>query len=360
MLLGRVVFSYSTLSCAQNNKHQIFWLRALDSIVSIDCKLLLYQSIYSKGQIMSECCSNSCSSQNNEQSKVQSQCQTQMPNQTRFNENEFSDGWVSEFDVPKMDCPSEEGMIRMAFNSLEPKPLLNFNIPNRLVTIYHANNLDEVTRRMESLNYGAALNNTQEISASDIAQTQQSSLINDKEEAKTLKWLLAINGVMFFIELAVGLYAQSTGLIADALDMFADAAVYALALFVVGKSAQLKLKAAHISGWLQLILALAVLVEVVRRFFYGSEPVSLLMMAMGTIALIANITCLMLIYKNKDSGTHMKASWIFSANDVIANAGVILAGGLVLVTGSALPDLIIGFIIGLVVLNGARRILLLR
>ena len=300
---------------------------------------------------MSQCCSDSCSSQNQMETKAEI---------NTVNGLDFTDGWVSQFSVPKMDCPSEEGMIRMAFDSLEPKAFLSFDIPNRLVTIYHVDNLDEVTLRMESLNYSAVLNNTQEISASEIAQTQQSSLSNDKNEAITLKWLLAINGFMFFIELAVGLYAQSTGLIADALDMFADAAVYALALFAVGKSVQLKLRAAHISGWLQLILALSVLAEVVRRFMYGSEPISLLMMGMGTIALIANIICLMLIYKNKDSGTHMKASWIFSANDVIANTGVIIAGGLVLVTGSALPDLIIGFIIGLIVLNGARRILLLR
>ncbi len=305
---------------------------------------------------MSSCCSDSCSSQNNEQSPDEAKNQAQ----SILKESDFQDGWVSQFNVPKMDCPSEEGMIRMAFDTLEPKALLNFDIPNRLVTIYHADNIDEVTQRMESLNYGAVLKQTQEISASDIFKSQQYSVENDKKEAKTLTWLLAINGVMFFIELAVGLYAQSTGLIADAMDMFADAAVYALALFVVGKSAQLKLKAAHISGWLQLILALSVLAEVIRRFIYGSDPVSLLMMGMGAIALIANITCLMLIYKNKDSGTHMKASWIFSANDVIANTGVIIAGGLVLVTGSALPDLIIGFLIGLIVLNGARRILLLK
>jgi Co/Zn/Cd efflux system component len=56
----------------------------------------------------------------------------------------------------------------------------------------------------------------------------------------------------------------------------------------------------------------------------------------------------------------MKASWIFSANDVIANLGVILAGGLVVWTGSRYPDLVIGLIIGLIVLNGARRILQLK
>jgi Co/Zn/Cd efflux system component len=128
----------------------------------------------------------------------------------------------------------------------------------------------------------------------------------------------------------------------------------------VGRSSQLKHRAAHISGWLQVVLAIGVLSEVARRFIYGSEPISELMMAFGFIALIANVWCLVLIFKSKDSGTHMKASWIFSANDVIANVGVILAGVLVAATGSAYPDLIIGLIIGLIVLNGARRILQLK
>lgn len=104
---------------------------------------------------------------------------------------------------------------------------------------------------------------------------------------------------------------------------------------------------------------MGVLIEVVRRLIYGSEPVSMLMMSMGGIALIANVLCLMIIHKHREGGLHMKASWIFSANDVIANAGVIAAGFLVVVTQSNLPDLIIGAIIGLVVLNGARRIFVL-
>jgi Co/Zn/Cd efflux system component len=82
-------------------------------------------------------------------------------------------------------------------------------------------------------------------------------------------------------------------------------------------------------------------------------------MSVGAVALAANITCLMLIFKSRNQGAHMKASWIFSANDVLANAGVITAGILVAVTESQIPDLVIGIIIGLVVLNGARRILLL-
>ena len=162
---------------------------------------------------------------------------------------------------------------------------------------------------------------------------------------------------MFGVEITVGWLAQSTGLIADSLDMFADAAVYGVSLYAVGQSVRMKLRAAHMSGWLQVILAVGALSEVLRRFLYGSEPVSSLMMSFGLVALMANAWCLVLIAKNRDGGAHMKASWIFSANDVIANLGVILAGFLVAWTGSRYPDLVIGLLIGMVVLSGARRIL---
>ena len=162
------------------------------------------------------------------------------------------------------------------------------------------------------------------------------------------------------IEVVLGLLAQSAGLLADSLDMFADAAVYSLALYAVGRAAHLKVKAAHIAGWLQLVLALGALFEVGRRFVFGSEPVSALMMGVGVVALVANVTCLVLISRHRDRGAHMTASYIFSANDVLANLGVIVAGALVAWTGSAVPDLVIGGIIGAVVLNGARRILALR
>ena len=100
-----------------------------------------------------------------------------------------------------------------------------------------------------------------------------------------------------------------------------------------------------------------VLFEVLRRFVQGSEPVSGLIMAVGCLALIANVICLVLISRHRDGGIHMRASVIFSTNDVIANVGVILSGALVWALGSPYPDLVIGLIIALVVLRGGVRIL---
>ena len=177
------------------------------------------------------------------------------------------------------------------------------------------------------------------------------------QERKTLRLVLGINALMFVFEMVLGILAESTGLIADSLDMFADASVYAISLYAVGKSGDLKIKSAKLSGFTQIFLALLVLADVLRRFILGSDPVSALMMAVGVIALLANATCLWLIAKHRDGGVHMRASLIFSKNDVIANVGVILSGVLVWTLGSRYPDLVIGFVIAVIVLRGGLRIL---
>ena len=270
-----------------------------------------------------------------------------------------SDRRISEFSVPRMDCPSEESMIRTALDGITGVHGLAFDLDERQVQVLHDPGLDEITPKLESLGLGARLLRTRDADDEDLQALQQSGEA-DGQESGTLKILLAINGFMFFAEFTLGWLAQSTGLLADSLDMFADAAVYGVALYAVGRSKQLKTRAAHLAGWLQLLMALGVLFEVGRRFLFGSDPKSLLMITVGAAALVANVTCLFLIYRHRHGGSHMKASWIFSANDVIANAGLILAAILVAWTGSRYPDLIIGTIIGFVVLDGARRILKLR
>ena len=176
-------------------------------------------------------------------------------------------------------------------------------------------------------------------------------------ERKTLFTLLSINAFMFVSELILGWIAQSAGLIADSLDMLADAAVYGVSLFVVGRGVVLQVKSARISGALQVVLGIGVLFEVIRRMIFGSEPQSLLIISLGFFALLANIYCLALIYKHREGGVHMRASWIFSTNDVVANVGIIISGGLVALLGSRYPDLIIGALISIVIVRGGFKIL---
>ncbi|GFD77522.1 cation diffusion facilitator family transporter [Alteromonas sp. ALT199] len=181
--------------------------------------------------------------------------------------------------------------------------------------------------------------------------------IKDASQKRVLYWLLGINATMFFVEMTVGILADSTALIADSMDMLADAVVYGIGIYAVGQSILYKAKAAQISGYFQLLLGVIILIDITRRLFLGSEPISSLMIGMGFIALIANVACLVIIRNHKNDEVHMRASWIFSANDVIANMGVIIAGVLVVWLDSRMPDLVIGCIVSIVVLRGAWMIL---
>lgn len=263
------------------------------------------------------------------------------------------------FDIPQMDCPSEEKIIRMALDGNDAIKDLAFNLKSRQLTISHEGDSTNLLRALEPLGFGAKISNSRDLSEMEEALLGPAEVDSKtaESEATVLRQLLAINGFMFIVELSIGLYAQSTGLIADSLDMFADAAVYGLSLYAVGKTIQLKKKAAHLSGYLQIILAVGALVEVSRRLAFGSEPEEFLMMGVASVALIANTFCLWLLSKHRDGEVHMKASWIFSTNDVIANAGVIIAGALVWLLQSNWPDLIVGLIIAIIVLKGGLRIL---
>lgn len=181
--------------------------------------------------------------------------------------------------------------------------------------------------------------------------------VESREQSRVLMTLLAINAVMFAVEAVTGFLAESTGLIADSLDMLADAVVYGIGLYAVGKAASAKIRAALASGYFQMALALVVAFDVFRRAIFGSEPQPAYMMLVGLIALAANVMCLTLIAKHQDGGVHMRASWIFSKNDVIANVGVILSGGLVYATGVRWPDLIVGIAIVYIVFRGGIAII---
>lgn len=260
----------------------------------------------------------------------------------------------SVFAVPKMDCPSEERMIRMALDGAPDVGELRFDLQARTLTVIHTGESSPILAKLEPLGLGARLQ------ASEATPDEVTAPPDDAAEALTLRLVLAINFVMFAVELVAGLLAESTGLLADSLDMLADATVYGLSLFAVGRAARTKLRAARVAGLLQGALALGVLVEIARRIVVGSAPEAPAMIGVSLVALAANAICLVLLVRHRQGGAHMEASWIFTSTDVLANLGVILAGALVAYTGSRLPDLVIGTAVGFIVLAGAVRILRLR
>lgn len=179
----------------------------------------------------------------------------------------------------------------------------------------------------------------------------------NRAERRLLLTLLGINGIMFFAEAAAGWWAQSSALMADSLDMLADALVYGISLYAVGRAARDKSRAAMASGLFQSLLALFVGVDVLQRFILGSEPISGAMMGVAGVALAANLSCMLLLMKHRDGEVHLRASWTCSTNDVLVNASVIGAGFLVWVTGRPWPDLVVGSLVAMMVLKRALDIL---
>ena len=140
--------------------------------------------------------------------------------------------------------------------------------------------------------------------------------------------------------------------------MLADSFVYGLSLIAVGGTVLKKKRIAKYAGYFQITLAIIGIVEVIRRFLgYESLPLFSTMIIVSIFALIANGICLYLLQKSKSQEAHMRASMIFTSNDIIINLGVITAGVLVNWLHSGIPDLIIGIIVFGLVIQGAFRIL---
>lgn len=254
------------------------------------------------------------------------------------------------FKIQKMDCPAEENLIRLKLNDVNSIVNLDFDLPSRKLTVYHSGNLRIIEDSIVELNLDSKI-----ILSEDV---EQISVKEQPDQRKVLWVVLIINFAFFLIEMATGLISGSMGLVADSLDMLADAFVYGISLYAVGGTLQRKKSIAKIAGFFQIALAIIGFVEVIRRFI-GVErlPDFQTMIIVSVFALIANAICLYLLMKSKSKEAHMRASMIFTSNDVIINIGVITAGVLVLWLQSGLPDLIIGSIVFLLVIFGAFRIL---
>lgn len=254
------------------------------------------------------------------------------------------------FEIPKMDCPSEENLIRLKLAEISGIANLDFDIAERKLTLIHNGNLDEIENSIIDSNLGGKI-----ISS----ETTDSPLPDEQLNQRKILWsVLIINFAFFIIEMTSGLLSKSMGLVADSLDMLADAFVYAISLFAVGGSIARKKSIAKVAGYFQIILAVIGFIEVLRRFI-GIEkmPNFSTMIIVSILALIANAICLYLLQKSKSKEAHMQASMIFTSNDVIINLGVITAGILVYLFNSNKPDLIVGTIVFVLVVQGAIRIL---
>jgi len=256
---------------------------------------------------------------------------------------------VSTFRIAQMDCNAEEQLVRLKLADVAGIKRIAVDLATRQVTVDHDLNPSVVDDALQSLDLGTShLDDHGEMTAA----------VEPRRERRALQVALVINAGFFVGEMTIGLVSRSMGLVADALDMGADASVYALSLAAVAASTARKKQLARISGYLQVGLAVIGLLEVTRRTFVDTAlPDTRSMIVMSMLALGGNVVTLVVLRRVVSGEAHLQASWIFTANDIKVNALVIAAAVVVAITDSAIPDLIAGAFIFLIVANGARRIL---
>lgn len=181
--------------------------------------------------------------------------------------------------------------------------------------------------------------------------------IEDHQQRRTLLLVLILNALLFLGLGVGGLIADSSALLANAVDNASDSAVYLISFLAVGRAATWKRGAARISGVLLLLFAAGVLIDVGRRWWFGTEPVGWTMMGMALVAAVVNVICLGLLRRIRADDVNMRAAETFSLNDFASNGGILVAGGLVLWLDRAWPDLVVGLIVAGIAVKGGLEIL---
>ncbi len=177
------------------------------------------------------------------------------------------------------------------------------------------------------------------------------------KQSQVLYVVLAINAVMFVVEFSAGWIANSTALLGDSLDMFGDASVYALTLFVLHHSARARAGAALFKGGFMLLFGLLVIADAGRKMLLQEMPAADWMGGVGALALLANGICFALLHRHRADDLNMRSTWLCSRNDLVANSSVIVAAGLVALTNSLWPDVLVGLAIAVLFLLSAAHVI---
>ena len=178
-----------------------------------------------------------------------------------------------------------------------------------------------------------------------------------KDIRRVLVVVLMLNAMMFLLEFAAGLYAQSASLMADSVDMLGDALVYAISLYALDRSLRWRAGSALLKGGFILVLGLGVVVQIVVKILWGVPPASGIMLVFGGMALAANLSCLALLWPYRKHDVNLASTFECSRNDVVANVGVLVAAGLVSMSSSAWPDIVVAAAIAFMFFRSSFRVI---
>jgi Co/Zn/Cd efflux system component len=188
------------------------------------------------------------------------------------------------------------------------------------------------------------------------SKEQELRSLRDKQRG-VLTLVLIINGLLFLVEAAAGILADSTALLADSLDMLGDAIVYGFSLYVLLRSERWKATAAILKGSIMAVFGLSVLAQGVYKLLLGIVPIAETMGVVGLLVLLGNGICFLALYRHRSDDLNMRSTWLCSRNDIIANSAVLLAAGGVKFFNSGWPDILVGAAIAGLFLKSALTVL---
>ncbi|MEC4986592.1 MAG: cation transporter [Oscillatoria sp. PMC 1068.18] len=178
-----------------------------------------------------------------------------------------------------------------------------------------------------------------------------------KRQSKVLWTVLAINAVMFGVEFLSGIWSNSLALTGDSLDMLGDAIAYASSLYVINMGSKAHARSAMLKGAIMFFSAVAVFARAAYQLAYNTPPELEIMSSIGVLALCTNLFCLYLLTRHRNDNINMSSVWLCSRNDIIANTSVLGAAGLVYLTNSSFPDIIVGIFLAFVFAKSAGLVL---
>lgn len=177
------------------------------------------------------------------------------------------------------------------------------------------------------------------------------------EHRKVLIVVLVINAVLFVVEAGAGMFAHSTALLADSLDMLGDSLVYGFSLYVLWRSAEWKARAAVLKGIVMAGFGVGVLAEAVYKMTAAVVPVAETMGIIGLLVLLGNGLCFLLLFRHRSDDLNLRSTWLCSRNDIIANLAVLVAAMGVKVLDASWPDILVGAAIAALFLRSAFTVL---
>jgi Co/Zn/Cd efflux system component len=182
-------------------------------------------------------------------------------------------------------------------------------------------------------------------------------MAHHKDIRRVLVIVLMLNAMMFVLEFGAGLFARSAALMADSVDMLGDALVFGISLYALNRSLRWRAGSALIKGGFILLMGISVLGEIVVKAIWGVAPIPSIMLTFGGMALVANLSCLALLWPYRRHDVNLASTFECARNDVVANLGVLAAAGLVAMTSSAWPDALVAAAIAFMFLRSSLRVI---